>query len=280
MKIITDIYEMQDISEKLRRKKKSIGFVPTMGYLHDGHKSLMDICKNENDKSIVSIFVNPTQFGPGEDLSIYPRDFEHDKKIAKESKIDYIFFPDEKDMYPAGFNTFVKVYEVSDILEGQFRKNHFQGVCTVIAKLFNITKARFAYFGQKDAQQAFIIKKMAADLNIDVSIKILPTIRDNNGLALSSRNKYLNSEQYEIALNLNKSLRYIKTEFTTKNRFDKNELIAEAKNKFLINPRLKLDYLEICDSMTFRAVEKIKKGDFILIAAKVDNVRLIDNIIL
>ncbi|HOK41412.1 MAG TPA: pantoate--beta-alanine ligase [bacterium] len=280
MKIIKNITRIKKEIKALKTKGKKIGFVPTMGYLHNGHISLIKKCRVENEICVISIFVNPKQFGPNEDLKKYPRDLKRDLSIAKKNKVDIVFVPDEKSIYPEDYKTYVEVSEYSNVYEGAFRQGHFKGVCTIVLKLFNIIEPDRVYFGQKDFQQALIIKKMIKDLNLDIEMKVLPTIRDANGLALSSRNSYLNEEQYDIALSLNKSLRFIKDEFK-KGEKKKKKLINLAKEKFLNNKRISLDYIDIVDKKTLSPVKtEIKKGDVIIIAAKVDNIRLIDNLII
>jgi pantoate--beta-alanine ligase len=198
--LITDINEMKKISNNLKKEGKSIGFVPTMGYLHKGHVSLMECSKKENDITVVSIFVNPTQFGKNEDYDKYPRDLERDLKICEEVGVDYVFHPSISQMYPEGYSTYVVMETLVDKLCGKFRPGHFKGVLTVVNKLFNIVKPDRAYFGKKDYQQYIIIKKMVQDLNIDTKVIGCPLIREEDGLALSSRNKYLTEEERKSAL--------------------------------------------------------------------------------
>jgi pantoate--beta-alanine ligase len=276
MILIKKINKMQKIVKDLHKKNMTIGFVPTMGFLHKGHISLIKKARKQNDIVIVSIFVNPTQFLPNEDFDNYPRNIELDRKICKKNNVDYIFFPDKNEIYPEKFLTSVIVSQVSECYEGKSRPGHFDGVCTIVMKLLNIVMPSVMYLGQKDAQQAFIIKKMVYDLNVPVKISVEPTIRDKNGLALSSRNKYLTKEQYEIALNLSKSLLYVKEEFENGNQ-NCEKILSKAKNKFLKNNRIKLDYIDIVSDEEFLFVENIRKGNIVIIAAKVDNIRLIDN---
>ncbi len=194
MEIIEDINKMHKLANVLRIKGETIGFVPTMGYLHEGHTSLLEAAKKGSKKVVMSIFVNPIQFGPKEDFEKYPRDFEHDYEIAENFGVDVIFYPKKEEMYKKNFSTFVNVENLSNIMCGIYRPGHFKGVCTVVLKLFNIVNPHKAYFGQKDYQQLVIIKKMVEDLNLNIEIVECPTIRDNDGLALSSRNKYLSKK--------------------------------------------------------------------------------------
>ena len=191
MRIFRTVKEVKNVVNILRKSGKTIGFVPTMGYLHEGHLSLARKSVSENDITIMSIFVNPTQFGPNEDLDKYPRDFERDEKLAEGAGVTYIFYPDVKEMYPDGYNTYVEVNDITKILCGKSRPTHFKGVTTVVCKLFNIINPDKAYFGQKDAQQVIVIKKMVRDLNMDLEIVVCPIVREEDGLAMSSRNSYL-----------------------------------------------------------------------------------------
>jgi pantoate--beta-alanine ligase len=197
---------MQRTSDALRREGKRIGVVPTMGYLHEGHLSLMHIAKQQSDVLITTIFVNPAQFGPGEDFSQYPRDLKRDTQLAESAGTDILFTPDEKDMYPNGYHSFVIVERVTEVLEGKFRPTHFRGVATVVVKLFNITRPHVAVFGQKDAQQAAVVKQLVNDLNVGVEIVVAPTVREPDGLALSSRNVYLSADERRQSLALSRSL--------------------------------------------------------------------------
>ncbi|WP_032497120.1 pantoate--beta-alanine ligase [Hydrogenivirga sp. 128-5-R1-1] len=276
--LITDIKSMKEISEKLRKEGKSIGFVPTMGYLHEGHISLMECSKKENDITVVSIFVNPTQFGKNEDLDKYPRDLERDLKICKEVGVNYVFYPSVEQMYPAGYSTYVIMESLVDRLCGAFRPGHFKGVLTVVNKLFNIVKPDRAYFGKKDYQQYVVIKKMVKDLNMDIQIIGCPLIREKDGLALSSRNKYLSKEERESALSLSKAL------FKAKQLFEKGETdvskLKEEMEKIMRSyPHVKeIQYIEIVNPENLEPKEKAEKGDIILVAAFVGSTRLIDNI--
>ena len=269
MNIIKSIGLQEKTVLVLKRRSKTIAFVPTMGALHEGHLSLIKNARKEADIVIVSIFVNPTQFGPKEDYKKYPRTFSKDVKLLKEIGVDYVFSPKVKDMYPDGFSTYIFEDDLSNCLCGKSRPGHFNGVLTVVLKLFNIVQPDIAYFGQKDYQQLVMIKKMVKDLNLPIKIRILPTKRDKNGLALSSRNSYLSDKKYNEALSLYKMLKIVK----------KTRSLSEGKRNIKKVKLKKLDYLIAVDSKTLKPVKKIKKGNVVLIAAKVGKTRLIDNVI-
>ena len=268
---------MQKISMDLKKKGKTIGFVPTMGYFHEGHLSLMRIAKRKADVLVVSLFVNPTQFGPKEDFKKYPRDLRRDKKLLKELECDYLFYPRMNDMYPQRYETYVELEKSTKILEGGFRPEHFKGVTTIVAKLFNIVLPDVAVFGQKDFQQAVVIKKMVKDLNFPVKIIVAPTIREKSGLALSSRNSYLSEEEKKQALSLFESLNLAKNLIKAGER---NSNIVKDKMRKLIRrePEARIDYISINDSETLEPLEKIKGNILISLAVKIGKTRLIDNI--
>ncbi|RMD47629.1 MAG: pantoate--beta-alanine ligase [Aquificota bacterium] len=274
--LITKINEMKKISENLKREGKRIGFVPTMGYLHKGHISLMECSKKENDITVVSIFVNPTQFRKNEDLDKYPRDLERDLKICKDVGVDYVFHPEVNDMYPEGYSTYVIMETLTDKLCGKYRPGHFKGVLTIVNKLFNIIKPDRAYFGKKDYQQYIVIKKMVKDLNMDVEIVGCPLVREEDGLALSSRNKYLSKQERERALSISKAL------FKAKSLFESGEKnVSNIKKQIesIMKPEVdEIQYIEIVNPDNLEPKEKAEKGDIILVAAFVGNTRLIDNI--
>jgi len=279
MKIIKTIKEFNNYRKNLEGK---IGFVPTMGYLHEGHLSLMKKAKKECDIVIVSIFVNPTQFSPNEDLEKYPRDFEGDKDRCRSVKVDAIFYPEEKEMYPEEGMTTVIVEKITKKLCGVSRPTHFQGVTTVVSKLFNIVKPNRAYFGQKDLQQSIVIKRMVKDLNIDVNIVVCPILREDDGLAMSSRNEYLNEKERTVAPIIYESLQL------AKNMFDNGEksverlklAILEKINSKISDDMGKIDYVEIFDTENINNVMKVNKGNAIALAVYLGKARLIDNIIL
>jgi len=274
MKIINGIGEMQLFSKQQRGKGKTIGFVPTMGFLHEGHLSLVRKARKECSQVVVSIFVNPTQFGPKEDLDDYPRDFEADKALCEKENVDVIFYPAAEEMYNQG-KTFVLVEELGNHLCGKSRPTHFKGVATVVAKLFNIVKPDKAFFGLKDAQQFAIIKKMASDLNFDLEIVPCPIVREADGLALSSRNRYLSKEQRAEATVLNSSLNLALEMFKAG---EKNAgKIKQAALQKIEGTSGKVDYVEIVDFDSMQPVLKAEKGSLIALAVFFGNARLIDN---
>lgn len=278
MEIIKTIEEVKKIIGKWKSEDKTIGFIPTMGYLHEGHQSLMKLA-SENDKKVVSIFVNPTQFAPNEDLDKYPRDLERDIEICKEENVDLLFVPDVIEMYNNNFSTYINVENLSENLCGESRPGHFRGVCTVVNKLFNIVKPDKAYFGQKDAQQLIIIKKMVKDLNMDVDIISCPIIREDDGLAKSSRNKYLNTDERKAALILNSSLKraFKEIQYGEKNpTVIINNIKASIKNE----PLAEIDYVKIVDLDKIKDITEIKSPALVAIAVKIGKTRLIDNFII
>ncbi|WP_456383686.1 pantoate--beta-alanine ligase [Persephonella sp.] len=278
--LITDISRMKETVKSLKKEGKSIGFVPTMGYLHEGHVSLIRCSRKDNDITVVSIFVNPIQFGKNEDLDRYPRDLDRDIEICKREGVDYLFYPDVRQMYPEGYSTYVVVEGLTEGLCGAFRPGHFKGVTTVVMKLFNIVQPDRAYFGKKDYQQYVVIKKMVEDLNMDVQIIGCPIIREEDGLAMSSRNKYLSPEERESALSLSRAL------FTAKEIFEKGETDPEKikqKMRQIIQsyPHVRdIQYIEIVDPKTLQPKKRVEKGDVIALAVYVGDTRLIDNITL
>jgi pantoate--beta-alanine ligase len=278
MEIITNIKQMQNISEQLRKEGKRIGFVPTMGALHDGHLSLMRQARLDNDVVVISIFVNPIQFVQGEDYDTYPRNFSKDEELAKKVGVDIIFYPEVNEMYPEKLLTFVDVEKLTEGLCGRFRPGHFKGVTTVVAKLFNIVKPHIAYFGQKDYQQAIVIKRMIEDLNFDLEIVIMPIIRDKDGLALSSRNAYLNDKERKAATILYKSLQQAKKLLDSGEK-QPDKIITSMNNLINTEKLAKTQYIEIVDSKTLKPVKIIEKEVLIAIAVKIGKARLIDNVL-
>jgi pantoate--beta-alanine ligase len=279
MKICKTIGDMRAVSRAARQSQKRLGFVPTMGALHEGHLSLVRAAKAKCDVVAVSIFVNPLQFGPSEDLAKYPRTFERDRELLEKEAVDILFAPSPEEMYPAGAVTYVTVEGLSEKLCGKSRPGHFRGVTTVVAKLFHIVEPDLAFFGQKDAAQTTIIRRMVRDLNLPIEIVVCPIIREPDGLAMSSRNVYLRPEERKAAPVLNRSL----TE--TKNRFDQGErnahkLIAAGKRVMAQESRVRLDYFEIVDPDTLDPVLEVTRSALVAIAALVGNTRLIDNILL
>ncbi|MGB2770626.1 MAG: pantoate--beta-alanine ligase [Candidatus Zixiibacteriota bacterium] len=268
---------MQRICGELRRKGKSIGLVPTMGYLHEGHLSLVRIAKKRSDVLVVSVFVNPTQFGPGEDLKSYPRDFKRDKLLLEEEGCDFVFAPRMKDMYPEGYLTHVAVDRITGKLEGQTRPTHFRGVTTIVAKLFNIVQPDIAVFGQKDAQQAVVLKKMVDDLNYGIKMIIAPTIREKDGLALSSRNRYLSEEERKQAAALYESLREAKRLISGGER-SVSRIASRMRGLISRQPSAELDYIAITDARTLEPLNRLKSQVLISLAVRFGKARLIDNI--
>jgi len=262
-------------SDKQIVAKKKIGFVPTMGALHEGHLSLVRAAKRENDVVVVSVFVNPIQFGPKEDYSSYPRTLKRDKELLLKEKVDVLFQPSAKSMYPKGYQTVIQVSELSEGLCGAKRKGHFSGVATVVSKLLNQVKSTKAYFGAKDYQQAAVIKQMAQDLNISTDIKVLPTVREKDGLAISSRNKYLNKLERAKAPVINLSLEF--AERLVKEGVKSSELIQAEIKEFLKPFVTKLEYVEIVDPKDLSPMKQINSKSLIAIACFIGKTRLIDN---
>ena len=260
---------------------KTLGLVPTMGYLHAGHISLVEMARRDNDVVAVSIFVNPTQFGPSEDFTRYPRDPEHDLKMLKKAGVDWVFTPPVEEMYPAGFASYVDVREVATRLEGAARPGHFAGVATVVAKLFNIVQPHRAYFGQKDGQQALVIRKMAQDLDFPLEIVVGPTVREPDGLAMSSRNVYLNPQERQAALVLYKSLNAAKALWDKGER--RGTVLREAMRRTLATePLAKPDYVSVADSTTLQELGDSGEAQEALasLAVRIGKTRLIDNILM
>jgi pantoate--beta-alanine ligase len=276
MELIKHISEMRDYVNRIE-KGRSIGFVPTMGYLHAGHLSLIKRARQDCDKVAVSIFVNPIQFSVGGDYHRYPRDLSRDVRLCKQEGVDVAFAPSRDEMYPEGYSAFVKVEgEISSVLEGSSRPGHFQGVCTILTKLFNIINPDFSYFGQKDYQQALVVKRLVRDLNLRTQIVVLPTVREKDGLAVSSRNSYLNKEERCAAAVLHKSLEKAKRLIKEGMR---DPALIESKMKDLIKaePLAQIDYVAVVDLETLRKVERIEKEILVVVAVKIGGTRLIDN---
>lgn len=269
--------EVQRLSDLLRKEGKIIGFVPTMGYLHEGHLSLVRRSKAECDVTFVSIFVNPTQFGPGEDFERYPRDEERDLRLLSEIAVDYVFIPEVKDMYPEGYSTFVEETLLSRFLCGAKRPGHFRGVCTVVTKLFNIVKPHKAYFGKKDYQQFRIIERMVKDLNMEIEVIPCDIVREPDGLAMSSRNVYLSEEERKDAACLYKSLMLAKEMIEKGERSP--DTIKKAMEEFILSHKSvsRIDYIEIVNRYTLAPVTEIKGQELIALAVFVGKARLIDN---
>jgi len=278
MRTITTVKEMQDVSNELRKDKK-IAFVPTMGYLHEGHLALVKKARELGDIVVASIFINPTQFGPNEDLAKYPRDFDRDAILLEQEKTDIIFFPDSKEIYPKGYSTYVQVRDLQNHLCGKSRAGHFVGVATVVAKLFNIVKPHFAVFGQKDYQQLKVIERMVQDLNMDIEIIGFPTVREQDGLAMSSRNTYLSQDERSRALLISASL--AEAERLFRNGTREAALIQREVERVLKSKEgVDIEYVSITDPDTLEDVKQIKDKVLVAIACHVGKTRLIDNKVL
>lgn len=278
MRIINTIKEMQETAERLRKGKR-IGFVPTMGYLHEGHLSLVRKAREIADVVVVSIFVNPIQFGPKEDLASYPRDFERDRRLLEQEKTDIIFAPEVSDMYPKGYSTYIEVRDLDRHLCGLRREGHFIGVATVVAKLFNAVKPHVAVFGQKDYQQLKVIQRMTRDLNMDLEVIGYPTVREEGGLAMSSRNTYLNATERERALLIYASMKKVEELYKGGQR-SASVLKKKAREVLGSKDGIDIEYLSICDPETLDDVDRIDKGAVFAVALQVGKTRLIDNTIL
>ena len=276
METIHTIAWMSEAAAEARRDERVLGLVPTMGALHEGHLSLVRAAQQQCSPVVVSIFVNPKQFGPGEDFQKYPRTLDQDRAVLERLGVDYLFAPSIEEMYPVGFRTAVLVEGLSDRLEGRSRPGHFRGVTTVVLKLLEIVQPRIAFFGRKDAQQARIIQQMAADLNLESEIVLRPIVREPDGLALSSRNAYLNGSDRAAATVLYRSLDALRREITDGQR-DATHLLTVLRRVSDTEPRVALDYAEIVDADTFESVVSLRKTCYVLIAACVGGTRLIDN---
>ena len=279
MEVITRVKEMQHRAEHLRSEGRIIAFVPTMGYLHEGHLSLMREGRKHGNVLVISIFVNPTQFGPGEDYETYPQDMERDLELIQAVGGDIVFNPSAGEMYPPEFQTYVEVERVTGHLCGVSRPHHFRGVTTVVLKLFNVVRPHMVFFGQKDYQQWITIKRMVRDLNMDIEIIGLPTVRESDGLAMSSRNAYLNSDERKAAQCLYRAL--LKGQNLFRQGARRAEIILrEVRHVIETEPFVQIDYVTIADAHTLEDIAEIKKEAIIAVAAKIGSARLIDNIIL
>ncbi len=276
MRRIISIREMQNASLEFKRKRKSVGFVPTMGYLHEGHLSLVRRARGENEIVVVSVYVNPTQFRPGEDFERYPRDIKRDISLLERERVDILFTPRDEEMYPDNFSTFVVEEDVSRPWEGERRPGHFRGVTTVVAKLFNIVLPDRAYFGEKDWQQAKVIQRMVRDLNFPVDIVTCPTVREKDGLAASSRNTYLSPEGRKKATLIYRILK--EGEKMLKEGKKLEEILSLLQEKLGKYPGVELEYLVLVDPETLKPLKEVKKNNLFLIACRVEGVRLIDNL--
>lgn len=279
MQIVTSILEMQSLAESLRRQGSFIGFVPTMGFLHEGHLALMRQARQACQVVVVSIFVNPTQFGPNEDFERYPRDEEGDRKKCEAAGVDVLFMPMASEMYPEKPSVFVTVEGISEILEGKVRPGHFRGVATVVNKLFNIVKPHKAFFGQKDFQQCVVIKRMVKGLNLDVEIVSLPTVREQDGLAMSSRNSYLNAAERRAAPVIFRALSAARDLFAAGTREPekiKNKIEAILQS----GPGITIEYVELVDPENLALLDTPRNAMAILVAVRLGRTRLIDNLLI
>jgi len=279
MKVFCSPEKLSAAINRIRQGKKRVGFVPTMGALHAGHLSLIRQAAKENNTAVVSIFVNPAQFGAKEDLKKYPRPLKKDIALCRKARVDFIFLPDNEIIYPQGYSTFVNVGGLSEVLCGEARPGHFRGVTTVVTKLLNIVRPDVLYLGQKDAQQALIIARMIKDLNFPVKLKVMPTIRENDGLALSSRNAYLNKKERNEAVVLYKALLLAQTLIDNGQR-SADRIIKRMKQLISKKRSARIDYVAAVDLESLMPLEKIKPGCLIALAVWIGKTRLIDNIII
>jgi len=279
IKKIYKINDMQQYSDRIRENAECLAFVPTMGFLHEGHLALLKKARKLADVVVASIFVNPSQFGPGEDLESYPRNIERDLELMEKEHVDAVFIPDAKDIYPDRFQTYVELQSLPEHLCGLSRPVLFKGVATIVSKLFNIVKPHIAVFGQKDFQQLLVIKQMVCDLNYDIEIVGVPTVREKDGLAMSSRNSYLSQEERIHALSLYKSLNKA-LEMAKAGERDTSKIIKEATDIIISCPDSTIDYIMICDSETLKNLDTIDRPALMALAVKIGTTRLIDNMIL
>jgi len=279
MRIIESISEMQQTAESWRREGKRIALVPTMGYLHEGHLELMRAIRNRGDVLVTSIFVNPAQFGPGEDFERYPRDLERDLRLATEAGTDIAFIPPMKDMYPEEYQTFITVTEVTAPLCGRSRPAFFRGVATVVAKLFHIVRPHTAVFGEKDFQQLVTIRRMVRDLNMDIEVIGHPTVREADGLAMSSRNAYLTPEQRQKAIRLSRSLKMAQT-LVEEGEKTGEVILKKVREVLAEGDEVRIDYVQLCDPETLREAARIDGPTLLALAVHVGVARLIDNCVL
>ena len=277
MKVVTSVAGLKALARQWKKEGKKVGFVPTMGYLHEGHLNLVRESKKRTSVTVVSIFVNPTQFGPSEDFKKYPKDLEKDSAFLAKDGVDCLFFPDAAEIYPPGYRTYVEVRGLQDRLCGKSRPGHFQGVVTVVLKLFDIIGPDLAFFGAKDAQQVLIIEKMAADLDLDVEVVTCPLVREPDGLALSSRNAYLSPEERKAALVLSISLRWAERAISAGER-DATKVIAGIRAAIEAQPLARIDYVEAVDPVNLEPLAEIRGDVLLVLAVFIGSTRLIDNI--
>ncbi len=276
MKIVETIAEVREQVKQWKKEGLTVALVPTMGYLHEGHRSLMERARKENDRVVVSVFVNPTQFGPNEDLASYPRDLEHDAALCDSVGVDLIFHPTPEEMYPKGFCSFVDMDVLTKELCGLSRPVHFRGVCTVVSKLFHIVTPDRAYFGEKDAQQLAVIERMVLDLNLDIEIVGCPIVREADGLAKSSRNTYLSPEERKAALVLSRSI-FAGKKLAESGETDAHKLVQAMTDIISAEPLARIDYVKVVDLLTMQQIDKLDRPFLAAIAVYIGKTRLIDN---
>ena len=279
MQVLKTVQEVREVVNAWKKEGLSVGFVPTMGYLHEGHQSLIKKSSEQNDRTVVSVFVHPIQFGPNEDLETYPRDLNRDKKAVEDAGGDIIFNPEPSEMYPKHFTSIIDTTETTELLCGAVRPVHFRGVCTVVGKLFNIVQPDRAYFGQKDAQQLATIRRFTRDLNFPIEIVSCPIIREDDGLAKSSRNTYLSPEERQAALILSKSLEKGKEAINQGERNAQN-IIDIIKKNLTTEPLARIDYVEVVDFENIQRIKEISGKTLVAIAVYIGKTRLIDNFII
>lgn len=273
------VERISDLLAALRAAERPLGLVPTMGFLHDGHLSLARRARAENATVAVSIFVNPVQFGPHEDLERYPRDLSRDLRLLEAEKVDLVFCPSMTEMYPSGFDSYVEVGTLASRLEGAARPGHFRGVCTVVLKLFNLTRPERSYFGQKDAQQVLVVKRMSGDLNTGVNVVVCPTVREPDGLALSSRNVYLDAQERQAALVLYRSLRKVQELFAG-GQHDAEALRRGMRAVLEAEPKARVEYVSVADTETLEELDEVRGPALVSLAVRIGTTRLIDNVVL
>lgn len=276
MKTIESISRMATFVKMMKKEGKSIGLVPTMGYLHEGHISLVKVARKHTDVVVMSIFVNPMQFAPNEDFEKYPRDLKHDEALARDAGVDVIFYPSLKEMYPEGYATYVTVERLTRNLCGESRPDHFRGVATVVTKLFNIIKPEVAYFGQKDLQQALMVKKMALDLNMDTEVKVMPIVRESDGLAMSSRNVYLSESERKDAAVISQSLKCAETLIKSGER-DAKKVIKAVEEMIKSKESARIDYVKLVDTKELKDIRNVSGEVAVAVAVFFGHTRLIDN---
>jgi pantoate--beta-alanine ligase len=276
MRVIENIQEMREWSETERRAARRIVLVPTMGALHEGHLNLVREGKKRGERTVASLFVNPAQFGPNEDLAAYPRDFARDREMLEKEKVDILFHPSVMEMYPGGYQTYIDLEKLGPLLCGEFRPGHFRGVATVVAKLFNIVRPHAAIFGEKDYQQLQLIRRMAKDLNFDVDVVGYPTVREKDGLAMSSRNVYLSREERAAALSLSRSLKQAES-LVRQGERESKRIVAAVRAEIEEEPLARIEYARVCDTETLEEVATVEGAAVLALAVRVGKARLIDN---